>query len=319
MSVTHVFKVVDGLSLEIDVLSPPTKDENAPVLLHFHGGFLFLGEKTTFPPHWLIDACQKRGWTYATASYRLLPEASGLKILQDAVDAVNWVYANISKRVIIAGSSAGGYLALAATAHAATPRPLALLSIYGMMDSSSERYIHPGRPLVAPVEDEAGALKEIEDAMRDDAIDGYAFPANPPADRRFGWIRALHQAAQYPDVLTRKAGLAARIAGEGTGVISVEDRVLFPVKFGLSKDFPPTVLVHGDADELVGIEQSVAVAGALEGLGVDVAFERAVGQAHGFEAKEAIDLDGDEVVGNKTVIDPLRRVIAHLERHVQGC
>lgn len=28
MSVTHVFKVVDGLSLEIDVVSPPTKEEN---------------------------------------------------------------------------------------------------------------------------------------------------------------------------------------------------------------------------------------------------------------------------------------------------
>jgi acetyl esterase/lipase len=40
MSVTHIFKVVDGLSLEIDVLSPPTKDENTPVILHFHGGFL---------------------------------------------------------------------------------------------------------------------------------------------------------------------------------------------------------------------------------------------------------------------------------------
>lgn len=40
MSVTHVFKVVDGLSLEIDVISPPTKEENSPVLLHFHGGFL---------------------------------------------------------------------------------------------------------------------------------------------------------------------------------------------------------------------------------------------------------------------------------------
>ncbi|KAJ5961038.1 Alpha/beta hydrolase fold-3 [Penicillium vulpinum] len=317
MSVTHVFKVVDGLSLEIDVLSPPTKDENSPVLLHFHGGFLFIGEKTTFPPHWLINACKKRGWTYATASYRLLPETPGLEILQDAIDAVNWVHANISKRVIIAGSSAGGYLALAATAHPATPRPLALLSIYGMMDSSSERYIHPGQPLVAPVDDEAQTLKDVEAAMQDDAIDGYPFPMNPPADRRFGWIRVLHQAAQYPDVLARKPGLAGRIASEGVGAVSVEDRVLFPVKFGLNQDFPPTILVHGDADELVGFDQSVAVAGALEALGVDVSFERAEGQGHGFEAKGVIDLDGDEEVGDKAVTDPLRRVIAHLERHVQ--
>ncbi|KAJ5162889.1 Alpha/beta hydrolase fold-3 [Penicillium coprophilum] len=317
MSVTHIFKVVDGLSLEIDVVSPPTKDENSPVVLHFHGGFLFLGEKTSFTPHWLINACQKRGWTYATASYRLLPETPGLEILQDAIDAVKWVYENISKRVIIAGSSAGGYLALAATAHPATPRPLALLSVYGMMDSSSERYIHPGQPLVAPVEDEAQVLKEVEDAMRADAIDGYAFPTDPPADGRFRWIMALHQVAQFPDVLARKPGLAARIAAEGLGAVSVEDRVLFPVKFGLKEDFPPTVLVHGDADEVVGFEQSVVVAGTLEELGVDVSFERAEGQGHGFEVKEFIDLDGGDTLGDKAVTDPLRRVIAHLERHVQ--
>ncbi|KAJ5435738.1 Alpha/beta hydrolase fold-3 [Penicillium cf. griseofulvum] len=267
MSVTHVFKVVDGLSLEIDVLSPTTKDENTPVILHFHGGFL--------------------------------------------------VHDNISKRVVIAGSSAGGYLALAATAHPATPKPLALLSIYGMMDSAGERYIHPGQPLGALLEDEAQVLKEVEDAMRADAIDGYAFPMDPPADSRFRWIMALHQAAQFPDVLTRKPGLGARIAGEGLGAILEEDRVLFPVRFGLKEGFPPTVLLHGDADDVVGFEQSVAVAEGLKAVGVDVSLERAEGQGHGFEVQDVIDLDGDEALGDKDVIDPLRRVIVHLERHVQ--
>ncbi|KAJ5500520.1 Alpha/beta hydrolase fold-3 [Penicillium expansum] len=303
MSVTHVFKVVDDRRP-----LPPTKEENSPVLLHFHGGFLVLGEKTTFPPHWLINACQKRGWTYATASYRLLPESPGIEILQDATDAVNWVYANISKRVIIAGSSAGGYLALAAAAHPATPRPLAVLSIYGMLDPASERYIRQGQPLGGPVADEAKALEEIEVAMRNDAIDGYPFPVSPPADLRFGWIRALHQAA--------RRGWRGGLLMRGVGAVSVEDRVLFPVSFGLKEGFPPTVLLHGDADELVGFEQSVAVAGALERFGVDVSLERAEGQGHGFEAKEVIDLDGDEVLGDKAVVDTLRRVIAHLEKHV---
>ncbi|CAI7615030.1 unnamed protein product [Penicillium glandicola] len=317
MSVTHVFKVVDGLSLEIDVHPPPTKEENSPVVLHFHGGFLVVGEKKTFPPHWLINACKRRGWTYAEASYRLLPETPGLEILQDAIDAFNWVYENISKRVVVAGSSAGGYLALAATAHPATPRPLAVLSIYGMMDLASERYIHPGQPVLARLDNEEQALKEVEAAMQSDAIDGYPFPASPPTDRRFGWIRALHQAAQYLDVLARKPGLAGRIAGEGVEAISVEDRVLFPATFGLNEDFPPTVLLHGDADVLVGFEQSVVVAKALEEFGVDVVLERVEGKGHGFEAEEVIDLDGDEELEDEVVGDTLRRVIAHLERHVQ--
>ncbi|GAE00258.1 hypothetical protein AN5432.2, partial [Paecilomyces variotii No. 5] len=152
---THVFKVADGLSLSIDVHKPPASDNVNPVLLHFHGGFLVIGEKGTLPPHWLVNACYHRGWVYATASYRLLPEAKGLDIIQDVVDAVCWVHENISTRVIIAGSSAGGYLALAAAAHPDTPRPIAVLSIYGMLNPASDRYIHPGKPLLAQVDDEA--------------------------------------------------------------------------------------------------------------------------------------------------------------------
>ncbi|KAJ5774600.1 Alpha/beta hydrolase fold-3 [Penicillium paradoxum] len=316
MAVTHVFKVVDGLSLEIDVHEPTPKQENNPVLLHFHGGFLVIGEKTTFPPHWLINACRKRRWTYATASYRLLPESSGHEILQDAVDAVNWVHDNISKRVIIAGSSAGGYLALASAASPNTPRPLAVLCIYGLLDPADERYTCRGRPLPGVVRDEEQALAEVEAASRDQAIDGYAFPSDPAVDRRFGWIRALHQAARFPDVLVGKPGLAARIAAEGVGAIAAEDRGLFPASFGLGAGFPPMVLLHGDADLLVGYELSAKVAGTLETLGVDVALERAEGQGHGFEAKEVIDLD-DGSLRDNAFADTLKRVVAHLERHVQ--
>lgn len=219
--------------------------------------------------------------------------------------------------MIIAGSSAGGYLALAAAAHPATPRPLAVLSIYGMLDPASERYTRPGQPLRGPVDDEVKALEEIEAAMRNDAIGGYPFPVSPPVDRRFEWIRASHQAVRYADVLTRKPGLAGRIAGEGVGAVEVEDRVLFPASFGLKEGFPPTVLLHGDADELVGFEQSVAVSTALEAFEVDVSLECANGQGHVFDAKEVVDLDGDEGLGDNAIIDTLRCVIAHLERHVQ--
>lgn len=220
--------------------------------------------------------------------------------------------------MIIAGSSAGGYLALAAAAHPNTPRPLAVLSVYGMLNPAGERYVRAGKPLRGPVDNEEQALAQIEAAMQDAVVDGYAFPADPSVDRRFGWIGALHQAARYPDVLARKPGLAGRIAVEGMGAVSEEDRVLFPASFGLKAGFPPTVLLHGDVDVLVEYELSAQVAGALEALGVDVSLERAEGQEHGFEAKENIDLDGDyEGLEGNAMKDTLRRVIAHIERHVQ--
>ncbi|KAJ5770051.1 uncharacterized protein N7511_002102 [Penicillium nucicola] len=316
---THVFKTADGLSLEVDILKPSTAQKDSVVLLHFHGGFLAIGEKTTFPPHWLINACHHRGWIYATASYRLLPEAKGLDILQDTLDATNWINQNISSKIILAGSSAGGYLALATAAHPSCPRPIAVLAIYGMLDPASERYIQPGQPLMGPVENESEALGEIDAAMQSgQVLDGYAFPASPPTDQRIKWIRTLHQTARYADVLTRCPGLAQRIAEEGTSAIPEEYRSLFPVSFGLTSSFPPTVLLHGDRDGLVEFDQSSMVAEKLRTLGVDLWFENAVDQDHGFETKEVINLDAGDSVDGDAVNESLRSVISVLEKHVSS-
>ncbi|KAF3384577.1 hypothetical protein F1880_001792 [Penicillium rolfsii] len=315
---TYTFKVVDGLTLTIDVTKPQDASENGIVLIHFHGGFLFIGEKTTFPPKWLINACYARGWTYATASYRLMPETSGLEVLSDALDAVQWVRQNISDRIIIAGASAGGYLALATASHPECPRPLAVLSVYGMLDLASKRYIEAGTPLRVPITDLPVALEEINAAMNGGkVIDSYAFPANPPTNQRFRWIGAAHQAAKYPDLLTRIPNLAGQIATHGVNAIPEQYRTLFPVSFGWKQDFPLTVLLHGDDDELVGFYQSASVAAKMKSLGIDVHLECAEGQGHGFEAKNDIDLDAEDAEGdNVTIKGVLRRVIAALEEAI---
>lgn len=277
-----------------------------------------LGEKTTFPPYWLINACQHRGWTYATASYRLLPEAEGRDIVEDALDAIRWVYKNISRRIIIAGSSAGGYLALAAAANPSCPKPLGLLCIYAMLDFLNGRYINPGQPLRKTVDDENGALAEIDAAMQSrKAIDEYPFPSNLAMDQRFKWVATLHQTARYIDVLTRSPGLTEKITKEGVEIIPEEHRPLFPATFGLSKDFPPTVLLHGDADELVDFELSAAFAAKLESLGLDVHLERVIGQGHGLDA-QYMDLDSEENVEDLNgKRESLKRVVKILERYSQ--
>ncbi|KAJ5398296.1 hypothetical protein N7509_006409 [Penicillium cosmopolitanum] len=315
---TYTYKVVGGLSLTIDISRPRNLRETGIVLIHFHGGFLVIGEKTTFPPDWLINACQARGWTYATASYRLMPEATGLEILSDTLDAVRWVHQNISDRIIIAGSSAGGYLALATGAHPECPRPLSILSIYGMLDPASKRYIDSGVPLRVPVSNLETALEEIGTvANSGQSIDGYAFPKEPPIDQRFRWIGAIHEAARYPDLLTRIPGLAGQIREVGVSAIPVYFRGLFPVSFRLSSEFPPTVLLHGDSDELVDFEQSALVADKMKSLGIDVHLERAVGQGHGFEVKTSINLDAMEMEGEDAAMKAgLRRVIMALEAAV---
>ncbi|RQM05015.1 hypothetical protein DH86_00004302, partial [Scytalidium sp. 3C] len=127
---THTFKTVGGDDLLLDLTLPENfNKETGVVVVHFHGGFLVTGEKTSYPPVWLSVACRHRGWAYITANYRLLPEASGLDLLEDAVDALHWASKNVTERVISAGTSGGGYVALAT---AANPKSPPLLAVFAM-------------------------------------------------------------------------------------------------------------------------------------------------------------------------------------------
>ncbi|KAL1989068.1 hypothetical protein VTN96DRAFT_5831 [Rasamsonia emersonii] len=281
---TSVFKTVNGLSLTIDVSIPEDFQQGTGIVL-------VLGEKTTFPPLWLIRACHRRGWAYATASYRLLPEASGLDILSDALDAVRWIHDHISKNIIIAGSSAGGYLALATAANPHAPRPLAVLSIYGMLDLASQRYVQPALEFSGfTVSDITASAEEITKA------------------------KTAGQLVLFPDLLTRIPGLAGRILQEGVEVIPEDVRAIFPATFGLDANFPPTALVHGDADVLVCFDQSAAVSQKLRSKGVSVLFEQVVGQGHGFDVRVPDDIDIDDPkAGDPPFYDNLRRILAYLE------
>lgn len=58
-----------------------------------------------------------------------------------------------------------------------------------------------------------------------------------------------------------------------------------PVLYATPDD-PPTLLIHGDADELVNISHSVRMQAALEGAGVDNEFVTIPGGDHGFRNAE---------------------------------
>jgi acetyl esterase/lipase len=186
-----------------------------------------------------------------------------------------------------------------------------------MLDPASKRYIEAGTPLRAPITDLLVALEEIDAATKGGrVIDSYAFPANPPTDQRFRWIGAIHQAAKYPDLLTQIPGLAGQITIHGVNAIPEQYRTLFPVSFGLKPDFPPTVLLHGDDDVLIGFDQSTSTAEKMKSLGIDVHLERAEGQGHGFEAKSNIDLDAKDAEVDDVAMKGLRRVITALDEAV---
>lgn len=97
--------------LKLDIYYPEnTKD--APVVVWFHGGGLEQGNKEI--PSKLKEKC----WVVIGANYRLLPKVTVKETLDDAAEAVAWVYKNCAKyggdpkKIVVTGHSAGGYLSM---------------------------------------------------------------------------------------------------------------------------------------------------------------------------------------------------------------
>ena len=90
----------------------PLGVENFPTIVYFHGGGIVFGDR--FVP----DHLKRQGWAVATADYRLHPIVKHPTYIEDAAAAVAWTRRNIASlggdpnRIVIAGSSAGAYLAL---------------------------------------------------------------------------------------------------------------------------------------------------------------------------------------------------------------
>jgi acetyl esterase/lipase len=235
------------------------------------------------------------------------------------LEAVRWVYNNVSRRIIIAGASAGGHVAFTTAASPLCPKPLALLSIYGMVDFSNTRYVHPGRRLLDGIPNEGELLKEIDAAIESGKFtDAQPPPPNFAMGYRFKWASTLYQTARYIDVLTRSPGLTEKIAKEGIQVVPEEHRPLFPATFGLNANFPPTILIHGDADVLVDFELSSSVAKKFQIAGLDVYLERVPSQGHGFDASEDLNVDAESSrEGLNATLESLKRVVEILERYTK--
>ena len=98
--------------------------------------------------------------------------------------------------VILAGSSAGAYLALA-TSTIIPKQPNALLLFHGMLDASNSRYTVPG----TKIETKSILLNFPRLYGRDEteAISEYRLLADLAADPRFALVFALHIDTLLPD------------------------------------------------------------------------------------------------------------------------
>lgn len=112
----------------LDVYKPLGGRGPLPVMLYIHGGAFTLCSKETHRGIALLKAVVP-GYLVFNINYRLAPRHRFPAAIADACAAYRWIVANAARyggdprRIVVAGESAGGNLALGVTIAATYPRP----------------------------------------------------------------------------------------------------------------------------------------------------------------------------------------------------
>jgi acetyl esterase/lipase len=253
---TYTFKTVGTNELQADV-HRPAADAVRPVIVFIHGGALMMGDRVMTPgPRSPLEALLNAGYVVVSIDYRLAPQVKLPAIIEDVVDACVWVrqrgpqlFRIDPDQLFVMGQSAGGYLTMMAGLRL-QPRPRALVSFWGYGDIAGSWYRQPDafyrqRRLVTKEE----------------------------AEKSGGAMLYLYcrQQGLWPKVLT----------GEDPEANPHAFDAFCPVR-NVTREYPPTMLIHGTKDTDVPYELSVQMDKELTAQGVPHEFVTLPETGHGF-------------------------------------
>lgn len=249
------YKSVGDLKIRADVYRHEDSQKR-PVVVWLHGGALIMGSRTGVPKQ-LLELAEVERFVVVSLGYRLAPEAKLPEIISDLRDGLKWVrqsgpelFHAEPSRLVVAGASAGGYLALM-SGIATDDRPTAIVSYWGFGDVDGDWTTKPSDAY------RKGKLISAEDAWAGVGQRVLTATNQTNGRGRATFFLYLKQTGQW---LNAVSGLDPK---------SDRDRItpFCPVR-NVSPNYPPTLFLHGTADQDVPVEQSISMARELERHGV---------------------------------------------------
>ncbi|KAI1858288.1 uncharacterized protein JN550_012819 [Neoarthrinium moseri] len=250
---TLVYSEVDGHEIKLDYWLPRNANGALPAVIYYHGGGMTAGSRRSFDfPHGMHTLDQIDD---AKALFQYLGGRFGNE-LPDGISLS-------TNRIAVTGSSAGAYSAPFGLAgdllldHWLTPRPATSLGQLVSLDKVPEFLAH--KTMVS--DDQQFDFKKSRFALTTRwELDGTML------DNIFG----------QPGLGKELLAVEKEQRGD---VIPSKLKPAFPQLF-VSRDYPPSVFVHGTLDEVVPKEESINQHKQLEDLGVKSKFLLVEGAGH---------------------------------------
>jgi len=243
------YKHVDGRNLQLDLYSPKSITHPLPVVLWMHGHRWSRGSKEQRPPFNLMA----QGYIVVSIDYRLSGEAPFPAAIEDCKAAVRWIRANAATyhfdpdHIGAWGHSAGGHLA----ALLGTSGGVAELEGAGDNSTYSSR-VQAVCDMSAP----------------SDLLQFYETVSNSTDGPGRRAASSIEQFLGGPVEQNRAKAIAAS-----------------PTTY-VSKDDAAFLLIHGENDSSIPVNQSEEFVNKLKAAGVDATLEIAKGRGHGVGAPQ---------------------------------
>ncbi|KAJ4474413.1 Alpha/Beta hydrolase protein [Lentinula aciculospora] len=296
-----LFKHADGIDIYMDVyLSPSASSKSpAPILLWWHGGGLLQGTRKGVSPHHLRSPAN-HNITFVSADYRLAPQFRFPTILSDCADAIKFLQTEKFRkategradpaRVILSGSSAGGWLSLLCglgigfdeIGVSKPPSVQGVVPIYPITDLEDPFWKTTQRPV--KYMDRVIAFEEVQPFLNPYDLESQIASSALDSPRAI-FYSYMVQEAILADLLLSDTNIPPGAFSVARFLRSSNKSMILP-----------TYIVHGDQDLKVPVEQSRDVVKALEelkerGASVEYKYEELPGLDHLFDREPECQME----------------------------